>query len=455
MRTFHYRDAKSDKFWNIELHGSSFTAHFGRQGTKGQTQTKEFADEAKAQKEYDKLVKEKLAKGYVETTPASAHSPAPAGHLPSLRAALEEALTATPDDLGAHMAYADHLQEQGDPRGEFIQVQLALEDAGIPAAERRRLQKREREVLDVHAAEWLGSLAPVLLPAEDKVKAWLMDRPPNHVFARGWLDTLRLPLLTFEVGRAFRGAPNLQLLRTLVIEAHDWDDPGFDELTAANYFGNLHKLQVGPQGRMCHMEAEGVLPLLEKAPRLEELLLYAHNVPVGDVFALPLPHLRVLHVWHLHGYPLEVLAANASLGRLTHLSLWPHALEPAGNQAAHITFDGVRALVHSPNLPSLTHLELFLTDLGDRGCEEIVNSVILKRLKVLDVSHGRITDAGAQTLAACPDLTHLERLGIASNYLTSAGIAALRATGVAVKSDQQHTGWEMNPWDYLGEGDWE
>src|SRR5262249_52311790 len=137
-----------------------------------------------------------------------------------------------------------------------------------------------------------------------------------------------------------------------------------------------------------------------------------------------------------------------------HLSLWPHALAP-GDNTAYITFDAVRSLVHSPNLPSLTHLELHLTDLGDCGCEEIVRSGILKRLTVLDLSHGCITDAGARTLAACPDLTRLRRLGIASNYLTPAGLAALRATGVTVQSGRQNAGPEINPADYLYEGDWE
>src|SRR5581483_12257097 len=46
----------------------------------------------------------------------------------ALRQAMEQSLAANPDDLATHMAYADHLVELGDPRGEFIQVQLALED---------------------------------------------------------------------------------------------------------------------------------------------------------------------------------------------------------------------------------------------------------------------------------------------------------------------------------------
>ena len=79
MRTFEFHDDKSSKFWNIDLQGSQFTVTFGKTGTKGQTQIKQFADAAGAQKEHDKLVKQKLGKGYVETTAKpSAAGPPPA-----------------------------------------------------------------------------------------------------------------------------------------------------------------------------------------------------------------------------------------------------------------------------------------------------------------------------------------------------------------------------------------
>src|SRR5262245_7054655 len=129
MRTFICTEDGSNKFWNIELKGNSFTVSWGKIGTAGQSQTKTFPDETKAQKEHDKLVGEKLDKGYVETTPAK---PADA-----MRAALESALIENPDDLASDRAYADYLSEQGDPRGEFIQVQLALEEEGLSPAKRK------------------------------------------------------------------------------------------------------------------------------------------------------------------------------------------------------------------------------------------------------------------------------------------------------------------------------
>src|SRR5207244_3099956 len=98
----------SHKFWNAELSGKTLTVTYGRIGTAGQQQVKPFADEAAAQKERDKLVAEKLKKGYRETTPSAKKAPA------TLREGLEAALAEDPDELANHMAYADYLNEQGD-----------------------------------------------------------------------------------------------------------------------------------------------------------------------------------------------------------------------------------------------------------------------------------------------------------------------------------------------------
>src|SRR5262245_390559 len=157
MRTFTFSDATSHKFWNIDLKGRSFTVTFGRIGTAGQTQLKTFADEEKARKEHDKLIAEKTRKGYRETTPSAK----PAAR--SLRESLEEALVENPDDLASHMAYADYLTDQGDPRGDFIGVQLALEDERKSAGEREKLRQQEAQLLKAHAKTWLGELAPYCL----------------------------------------------------------------------------------------------------------------------------------------------------------------------------------------------------------------------------------------------------------------------------------------------------
>ena len=66
MPRYEFSEGNSNKFWEIQLEGMSFTTTYGRIGTDGQTSLKEYDSEEKAQKEYDKLVAEKTKKGYLE-----------------------------------------------------------------------------------------------------------------------------------------------------------------------------------------------------------------------------------------------------------------------------------------------------------------------------------------------------------------------------------------------------
>jgi DNA ligase-1 len=65
-RRFECVQGSSDKFWEVDLQGSSVSVRFGRNGTQGQASVKNFADAAKAAKHADKMIGEKLKKGYVE-----------------------------------------------------------------------------------------------------------------------------------------------------------------------------------------------------------------------------------------------------------------------------------------------------------------------------------------------------------------------------------------------------
>lgn len=63
MPRYEFSEGASNKFWQIELTGTSFTTTFGKIGTAGQSSTKAFDSEAKAALEYNKLVAEKTKKG--------------------------------------------------------------------------------------------------------------------------------------------------------------------------------------------------------------------------------------------------------------------------------------------------------------------------------------------------------------------------------------------------------
>ena len=64
-RRFEFTEGNSAKFWEVLVRGAEVTVRYGRIGSQGQTQAKSFADATAAQKHADKLIGEKLAKGYV------------------------------------------------------------------------------------------------------------------------------------------------------------------------------------------------------------------------------------------------------------------------------------------------------------------------------------------------------------------------------------------------------
>ena len=64
MPRYEFSEGTSNKFWEINLSGKSFTTTYGKIGTSGQTTIKTWKTEAEAKKEYDKLIAEKTKKGY-------------------------------------------------------------------------------------------------------------------------------------------------------------------------------------------------------------------------------------------------------------------------------------------------------------------------------------------------------------------------------------------------------
>jgi predicted DNA-binding WGR domain protein len=64
MARYELVEGTSRKFWEVTIDGASLTTRWGRIGTEGQSKTKVFGDAAAARKEHDKLVREKVGKGY-------------------------------------------------------------------------------------------------------------------------------------------------------------------------------------------------------------------------------------------------------------------------------------------------------------------------------------------------------------------------------------------------------
>jgi predicted DNA-binding WGR domain protein len=65
-RRFEFVEGSSQKFWEVALEGSCVVTRYGKIGATGQTTTKDEGSPEKARTLYEKLVREKTGKGYVE-----------------------------------------------------------------------------------------------------------------------------------------------------------------------------------------------------------------------------------------------------------------------------------------------------------------------------------------------------------------------------------------------------
>jgi uncharacterized protein (TIGR02996 family) len=422
-----------------------------------------------------------------------------------MREAFEQAIVDNPDDPSSYAAYGDWLAEQGDPRGEFIQVQLALGDPACRDSQRKEMQAREGELLAAHQEEWLGPLAAFLPPGgmgPEIAEHLASVGPPPVRFVRGLLHTLHLDVLTVPFARTLRDAPQTRLLRELIIERLNPEDeepyepgedvpadirisesPGIYPLLGPVSFPCLRHLRIGDERDMeAHWPDRYIshyvyfcaplAGLIEKMPRLEELHLLCKEYDPAPLCSLKtLSHLRVLRIYHLgarrpsahrgyyYPYPLHRLAANPALQNLTHLLLHPHQEESGLDEnyqplrQSFLPLEEVQSLLASGHLKKLTHLQLRLSDMGDEGCRAIVESGILRRLKWLDLRYGCITDEGAHLLAGCADLNNLDYLDVGRNALTQDGINALEASGINLRADDQLTPEELAERVYLLEGD--
>ncbi|MEY3175714.1 MAG: hypothetical protein RLZZ436_3628 [Planctomycetota bacterium] len=72
MSRFELIEGTSCKFWEVSLHGTQLIVHWGRIGTRGQSKVYDFPDAAEAEVQQGKLIRQKLAGGYVpvESNPA-------------------------------------------------------------------------------------------------------------------------------------------------------------------------------------------------------------------------------------------------------------------------------------------------------------------------------------------------------------------------------------------------
>jgi uncharacterized protein (TIGR02996 family) len=337
-----------------------------------------------------------------------------------------------PDDDGLRLIYADWLEERGDPRGEFIRVQVEL--ARTPSSDPRVPLWREREaqLLEAHWDAWTLPLRELLVddrlgvPREVQIQRKFHLRALREWFRRGFPEKLQLEVRTFvERGEALlRAAP----LRHLCL----WGaGEGASALARCPQLATIETLEFNDYFRS-PLDAAGMheLAAAQYLSRLRCLLLYRNNL--GDAGAAALASapwfadLRVLHLGD-NGLSAEGVAALVSsphFDGLTDLDLNHNTLGPSGGNAFRrrrhpgrltgLNLDrcglgdgGVRNLARSPRLATVERLVLSGNGITDQGATALAASSLLRGLRVLDLGSNAISEAGRQTLRDSPHLRQL------------------------------------------------
>jgi uncharacterized protein (TIGR02996 family) len=391
--------------------------------------------------------------------------------------ALEAAIVANANEDTPRLAYADWLDENGDPdRAEFIRVQCRLADMPPSDPDWVDLTERQSE-LDCRLKHRF--LTRVGEDADRFDFGTELVGQLEEPFRRGFPYTITCQSEGDEwtADEVTRVASELtRLVRTTTLRAFQAcpAPPGrLRDLLKAPVFAELTGLTVHPlaRGRGEAADLPGFYRFLASATRrVERLFLYYALSPeaVAALAKAKFPALRRLTVneipepdgvkqltkaaWfrrlrHLRCGLEDSLVAGAvltALGELPEL----HTLDLlkfaplAVGAFARGEFPSLARLVYSGpsgkafirrlavgKFPSLTAFEMTDRGMDNDGLAELLKADWFERLRVLDLSHNDITDRGLKALALHPVAKRLRVLKLGDNKFGKGGLDALAAPG--------------------------
>jgi uncharacterized protein (TIGR02996 family) len=346
-----------------------------------------------------------------------------------------------PDDDARRLVYADWLQQQGDPQGELIAVQIQL--AHATASERAELETRATALLDAHSEAWTSALGDGIRDVTFRRGLAYAARTPVRTGSLEMLDRAPIRDLGFggedddddddgpvspdreAVARELAADPRLSRIELLATSVR-WGETGLTTLLGSQHLGNLRGLQIADPD--CQVYAGHALAAA-RLPQLEFLVFRgnAHGV-MGDagVSALAraqLPALRDLALLNVScgEAAARALASSTTLTQLHGLDFgWglynPNRLGPTG----------AAALAESANFTQLRRLILDFNGIGDDGLTALARSPHLGAIQYLSLKSASITDAGVRALAVGSAMPALELLELTFNRdLTHVGIEVL------------------------------
>jgi predicted DNA-binding WGR domain protein len=359
-----YMDAKSSKFWHISQVGDCYTVTYGRTGSAGQESTKSFASEALAVKDAEKLIKEKLGKGYVD-----ASEPASDGALPAA-------------------AFANINQREDIFRNAGTFVGMRVVDYAMDKPARSDVAYRFRSDWDddqlIPSLEHFLATPVALETTALVIGAWFADessKTPEEVLNLLIQKRERLPKL------------------------------------AAIFVGDV----TSEENEMSWITQTDVAPLLQAFPTLQLLRTRGGT----DLKLTPIKHLglRALAM-ETGGMDASVLKSVCSceFEQLEYLELWLGTDE----YGASATVEDLQPLLSGKLFPKLKYLGLRNSHIADKIAAVVVNSPLVRRLETLDLSLGTLSDEGGESLLHLKD-SALKRLNLHYHFMSPEMLKRLRA----------------------------
>lgn len=418
MPRFEFIEGTSSKYWDIDLQGSTFTVRFGRIGTKGQEKTQVFASIAEAKTAYDKLIAEKVKKGYqpVEGEGSDAPPKPPAKVKAAPDAAtlqVEAAVAENPGDQNTWRVLADAMTERGEKWGEVIAA--ALQGADQREAQEALVEKLFKTHAEFVTVTWSNGVMDAIefIPEEEggDDPHLALKRALQHPAGRLVRSlTLGLPYSDDTEwhmegwAKALADSGPLPLLTTIDMstDSEHMDQPSWRRV------GDVHAVW-------------------KAAPRLRSLAL---NGAQGSDSGTPCqlepidgPHLERF-VYQSGGLDESVPKAlgAAKLPKLQHLELW----FGDDNYGCTSTVDSCGEILNGRNHPALTSLGLKNSMFDEELLEALVHSTLLPKLQSLDLSMGIFAKGAAEMLVKhAKHFAHLQKLDLGDNYFSPADIAAI------------------------------
>lgn len=467
---YEFSEGTSNKFWEITLTDASFTTKFGKIGANGQTTIKKFGSAADAKKEHDKLVAEKVKKGYkpVGGKPAKAGKAEPKasakgstakGKAPMVadgttydarNPELEKAILANPTDREAFAVYADWLMEKGDPRGELISLQLGNKEGQA----KKLIEKHQDYFLGplaehqkVHDENWNNASSSLRTPAQEK--EWEKTASQAFLWRNGYIYRCRLSHDSYS-DESYQGStaellaqvfdhPSGRFVVELAFQSNG--DPNEDDLQsiidviAKKAPPTVRKITFGDNIDQISWHHTGNLSKLWKGvPNLRTLDIETGEFEVGKMEAPKLEKARFITGGLSKSCGKNL--ATAKLPSIKHLEIY----YGDDNYGGDCTIKEVKPLLDRTDLPKLEYLGLKNAMFQNDIAKAMPTAKILKQLKTLDLSLGAMTDEGALAMAAHPEaFKHLEVLDLTRNFLTKKGIAAVKNLAKKVITADQET----------------